>query len=95
MNQLATETFCLLMRNGTEFWMNDAEAKKLSRDLLDPGCPQFIPIRGRPVNKFEIVSIYSAKEIADIKHRKQGDWQCEKLNWHVKDEPCDCWQYGQ
>lgn len=88
-----TENFCIYLRNGTEFWMNEEDANKVTEMLMNPNCPQFIRIHGKPVNKFEIITVYTRQEVEDLKHRKRGDWQCDKLIWHVKDEPCDCWAY--
>lgn len=88
-----TENFCVLLRNGTEFWITQEESEKLSAMLMRVEGPQFISIHKKPVNKFEIVTVYSREEMEDLKHRKRYDWQCDKLIWHPKDEACDCWQY--
>lgn len=95
MDKLSTETFCALLRNGMELWVNPEEAKKVQKFLLDEQSPKFFDFRGSPVNKFEFVGVFTAEQIYDMQHKRQGDWRCERNEWHPKDEPCDCWQHEQ
>lgn len=95
MTELAIQRFCVVLRSGLELWVDVNEAKVVSKFLLDRNSGQFFDFRGSPINKSDFLGVFTAEQIGDMHHYRRGDWQCDKLIWHPKEEACDCWQYEQ
>jgi len=38
----------------------------------------------------DVVGVFNAQDLDELKRRKQGQWKCKYQNWHLRDEICDC-----
>lgn len=81
---------CLLQRNGVEIWLDENKAIKLSEYLETNPTDRFIKIEGQTVNIADITGIYDEQFMLDLTRKKNGDYICNKGNWHTKGETCMC-----
>ncbi len=78
------------MRNGAEIWIDSNRVKLLQDNLVNLKSHVFINYDDRTINTADITGIFCAKDMDDIKRRKNGQWQCENGNWHDKFKKCNC-----
>lgn len=86
---------CLYLRNSVELWIDDDKAERVKQDLMSGNVGNFIKVENRVINVKEIVGIFSAQELDDLKRRKNGQWKCEYGAWHNKFEVCDCGRFSK
>ena len=86
---------CVIIRGGIEIWIETERADRLAKALAEPNAPKFITIEGQYVNTFEILGIFSAAAMEEKNRRRNGQWKCEKGNWHEKAQGCSCPTYTE
>jgi len=90
MNELTKKLVCICVRNSVEIWLEEDRANKFM-DLLEmPNAPQFTRFEGRIINKADLVGIFTAQDMEDVSHRKNGQWKCKEGVWHDRSEKCTC-----
>lgn len=80
------------MRNGIEIWVDQEVARDIQNWLRTPGNTQFFEVNGRTLNKVDLIGVFEAIDLEELKRRKNGEWKCKHNNWHRKDEICECRQ---
>lgn len=90
MNELSKGLLCIYIRNGIEIWVEEDRVKLLTQNLFTPNPPQFFEYQGRPINRADLVGVFTAKEMEELTRRKNGQWKCLKSNWHEKRQECEC-----
>lgn len=90
MNELTKNLVCVVMRNGIEVWLESERADQLVQLLTSVNVPQFIKYEDRLLNKADITGVFTAKDMEEMKRRKNGEWLCHGANWHQKGEHCAC-----
>ena len=78
------------MRNGVEIWKEDNRLNNLTKVLTGGNKIGFIEIDDELINSADIVGIFTAKTMEDLKRRKNGQYKCRFGVWHDKGEYCDC-----
>lgn len=81
---------CLLQRDGMEIWLEESKADKLDAYLNSGDVTRFIKVEGQTVNVADITGIYDEEKMIDRTRRKNGEWTCDKGNWHKRGEQCGC-----
>ena len=82
---------CIYLRNSVEIWFDNEKAEKVSQMLSGSVGSKFIKVEGRTLNVNDIVGIFKALDLDELKRRKQGHWKCKYGEWHGKSEiGCDC-----
>jgi hypothetical protein len=90
---------CLLMRTGSQIWVEESTGEKL-RDMLtgNEAPPRFIKIKelnDRLINTADLSEVLSPQDIDDRQRIAEGEWKCERGNWHHKKQRCDCYTKQQ
>lgn len=81
---------CLVMRNGIELWIDGEKAEILESKLSNLDKHVFFTYEGRVINTADISGLFTAQDMADQEKRKNGQWRCERGNWHDKKSKCEC-----
>lgn len=80
---------CVALRNGVEMWLEDGRSAALKRALGQSGS-QFIEFEGEMFNRADVVGVFRASTMEDVRRRKNGQWQCRRSTWHDRGQGCDC-----
>jgi hypothetical protein len=91
MNELSKNLKCVVLRNGIEIWRESDRLNDLSKTLISNQKIGFIKIDDELVNSADIVGIFSAQTMEEMVRRKNGQWKCERGNWHDRSKKCECW----
>lgn len=86
---------CVIIRGGIELWIDTDRADRLAEALKSASAPKFIDVDGQYVNTFEILGIFTAASIEEKNRRRNGQWKCNKGNWHEKAQGCGCPTYTE
>lgn len=78
------------MRNGIEIWIDGEKAKILEERLSNLEKHVFFTYENRVINTADISGLFTAQDMADQEKRKNGQWKCERGNWHDKKAKCEC-----
>jgi len=89
-NELSVNLACVSMRNGVEVWVERERANALVGLLTGKEPPQFISFDGRLMNRADIVGVFTAQDMEDMKRRKNGQWSCRGGKWHDRNDKCAC-----
>lgn len=81
---------CVQMRSGVELWLEHDRLERLQEALQNITSSKFIKLDDQTINSADIVGIFTALTMADYTHRKNGQWKCEKGNWHDRGTKCEC-----
>lgn len=82
---------CILMRQGTEIWLEDEFVQNVEKVLLNTGGSKFLKIENQIINTADIVGIFDAGAMEEVTRRKNGQWKDAKGNWHDKGtRVCSC-----
>ena len=86
---------CIYLRNNVEIWLDEEKAQNVETMLVGRlSNGKFFKAEGRLLNVADIVGIFYATDLDELKRRKQGQWKCEYSEWHSKDEiNCDCGKF--
>ena len=87
------KTNCIIMRNGSEFWISEEKAKAIADILLNQKSSQFIRIAeldGRVINTADVVEICTQQQMEDRVRIKNKEFQCAYKKWHARGEKCTC-----
>lgn len=90
MNELTKKLMCVQMRSGVEIWVEDGKAQRLQDALGMITQSKFIRFEDQTFNTADIVGVFEAKTMSDLTRRKNGEWQCQRGQWHGKGEKCEC-----
>ena len=85
MSDLVKELMCICMRNGVEIWK---EADRLKG--IDFEGVKFLEIDGEMLNTADIVGVFKAQNVEDMRRRKNGEWKCDWDRWHQRGGRCGC-----
>jgi len=88
MNNLSKNLVCVVIRNGVQIWLEQERAENLKKILSSTNKPQFIDFENEFINTADITGVFSAIAMEDITRRKNGQWKCERNNWHNRGEKC-------
>lgn len=91
--ELTKELYCVQMRSGVEIWIEKEKTLKLQAVLANISGTKFILFEEQTINTADIVGVFSAKTMSDRTRQKNGEWKCEKNQWHEKFASCDCLYY--
>lgn len=84
----------LVMKSGLIHWLTPETASKLENSLASQEAHGFVKITelGITINTADIGDgILTMVQYSALLRKKQGDWQCEDSNWHVRTErSCTC-----
>jgi hypothetical protein len=89
--ELSKNLVAIVLRNGAEIWAEKDRAEILIRLLEKVNQSKFIRFDGELFNTADVVGIFSAKVMEEITRRKNGQWKCERGNWHDRSKKCECW----
>lgn len=88
--ELSKNLVCIQIRSGVEIWIEKERASDFMRLLASPNAPQFTECDGNLINRADIVGIFSANVMQETTRRKNKEWQCNRGNWHKRDQECGC-----
>lgn len=89
-SQLSRDLVCVCMRNGVQVWIERNRGHALISAIAGPNAPQFIECDGNMLNRADITGIFNAPVMEETTRRKNGEWICDKGNWHKKNQDCAC-----
>lgn len=80
------------MRNGSEIWIPIEKAEQLQNALIkgDRGFVKLTDAEDRIINMVDISEFLSPEQMNDRARTKAGEWQCDRKNWHLKKNKCNC-----
>lgn len=90
-NEISKKQIILLLKNGLEVWLDEDRATEIQKTLVN-SKENFFSIKDFLLTQsiFTIEGFYTPSQLAEIKHSKNGDWQCEYFRgtekWHSKGE---------
>lgn len=90
MTQLTKNLYCIAMRNGVEIWLEEDRIQKLQQTLSTIEKNKFVLIDNETINTADLIGIFKANTMEDVRKRKNGQWKCKGLNWHDRGERCEC-----
>lgn len=90
MKTLSKPSVCLLMRQGVQIWIEKDRADNLIQILSRLSGHKFIEYEGRSINTADVSGIFTPEDMADMVRRKNGEWTCQKGNWHTRRDLCNC-----
>lgn len=92
MNQLTKNLNCLVIRGSIEMWLERDELERLVAVLKGLGGKQtFLELKGRIINTFEIVGVFTPEDMQDRARLRKGQWKCDHGKWWQKHEnDCEC-----
>lgn len=90
MTQLTKNLMCIQMRSGVELWVEGERVAALQRMLETMAGHKFVNFDNQSINTADIVGIFSAATMEDVKRRKNGQWQCGSGKWHDRGSKCEC-----
>jgi hypothetical protein len=73
------------MRNNTEIWVTDEQAKKILIAIQD-NRNDFILIEGNAINPKDIVGIFTEDVAYEREQKRRGLWQADNGRWLTKQE---------
>jgi len=89
--KLSKNLQCVCVRNGIQIWLEQDRVENLKANLKKLEKSTFIELPGgQVVNSADLTGIFSAKDIEELTHRKNGEWKCRYGNFHQKYEKCEC-----
>ena len=88
--EITTNLMCIVMRNNIIIWIEKERAEKLYHILPTITQSKFIEFDGRMINTADISGIFTPQDMEDYTRRKNGQWKCDKGNWHERKEECNC-----
>src|SRR5690606_8332572 len=88
-NEVSKKLMCIQMRSGVELWIEDERVTNLKKLLLQ-GENRFIELDGEIFNRADIVGVFSTRTMSEHTRRKNGEWQCQKGEWHKRKDNCEC-----
>jgi len=91
MREISKNLMCICLRNGIEIWVEKEKAQRLI-DLLGTTKTKFVEIGNEIINSVDVLGVFNAATMADLKMRKQGKWQCKWGTWHYNGDTCECWR---
>ena len=91
--ELSVNLYCVCMRNGVKIWVEKSKAEELQSVLQRIDGNKFILFENQTMNSADIVGVFSAETMEDLVHEKNGEWKCDKGNWHKKFTDCECGYY--
>lgn len=90
MTQLTKNLMCIQMRSGVELWVEGDRVATLQRMLETMSGHKFVNFDNQSINTADVVGIFSASTMEDMKRRKNGQWQCASQTWHDRGAKCEC-----
>lgn len=88
-SEVSKKQMCILIRYGIELWIDQERSQRLLNALQGTDT-RFVELDGRLINRADLVGIFEPKDLMDMKRRKNGEWTCEKGEWHSRNQECDC-----
>lgn len=95
MTQLSKNLMCIVMRGGIELWLEDEFVGGLKSILLKSNGSKFLEIGSEVINSADIVGIFEAETMSELTRRKNGEWKCDKGNYHLKNQDCACPKFNE
>lgn len=90
MNELSKNLKCIRTKSGIEIWVESERAQNLQDILENLKNHFFVAYEDQTINTAEIEGIFTAKTMDEYTRRRNGEWKCQKGEWHTKREKCDC-----
>jgi len=84
--EITDKVKCVVMRSGVEVWISQEQSEKL-RVLLDKNV-KFVELEDETINTADIIGIFKAESVEDMRRRKHGEWKCKYGYWHDFKEQC-------
>ena len=79
--ELTKNLMCICLFGDIEIWLEQERAAKIQAMLESSSSPRFVNIDGQSINTSNIVGIFTAQAMEARTRRKNGQWQCENLQW--------------
>ena len=80
---------CLYMRNNIQIWIDSEDVKTVFTTINDSNN-KFFELGDDLINIADIVGIFSPEDMDDLVRRKNGQWKCDKGEWHERGADCAC-----
>lgn len=81
---------CLLLKNKIQLWLTDEKLKKLLDSKILNEFNIIIEVCGEYINTNDVSGIFSKEKIEELERRHNGQWKCDKGNWHDRFDKCNC-----
>lgn len=83
---------CIILRNGSEFWVSKETAEKLEAQIVGQDKHNFIKIKelDRTINSADITEIATAEQMDERQRIKNKEFKCQWNKWHARGEKCTC-----
>lgn len=85
---------CVLIRGEVELWVDEEKVAAVEQALAD-SSKRYIRINGQLINTFEVVGIFTPEVVEERLRRKNGQWKCQKNQWHDRGQQCHCREYKE
>src|SRR5579864_5064146 len=80
----------IVMRYGAVIWIESDRLEKIEKIVEEQSGHRFFKVNGELIYTGDISGVHSAGVMEETARRKRGEWQCERLKWHKKNEDCEC-----
>lgn len=81
-----------MMKSKVPLIVKDETGRKIETHVQNQERHTFIRIEELDItiNTAEVEAIYTEKQYTEATRVKNGDWLCDRFNWHTKGEKCEC-----
>jgi hypothetical protein len=87
---IALNQMCIVMRDGTQIWLEREQAKTVQAMLDKAARSMFLHIGEETINTADIIGIFTPQRLEETTRRHNGQWKCKYGFWHDRNEKCLC-----
>ena len=87
MNEVTKNLMCVVIRGGIEVWIDDDKVDNLMTVIEKSSV---VKIDKNIINTKDIVGVFTAEVMEEMRSRKRGDWECGYGKIHQRNEKCPC-----
>lgn len=90
MNEITKNQKVIILRDGTEIWIEKDRAENFGDQLMKITESKFVKIDDQIINTADITGIFSPETLEEKVRRKRGQWYCTSCKkWHDRGERCE------
>lgn len=87
MNEITDRNYCLIMRGGYRFWLNEKQAQEVGANVAKGIA--FVKANGLFLNAKDIVLISPRQDVEWMDRTRKGEYYCEKhKQWIPRNNSC-------
>jgi len=90
-NKPDVRRMCIIPRGtGIEMWVSEQLGQQIMADMVSPNPPKYLTINGQQLNASDYTGCFYAESLQAAVRRKNGEYVCDRGNWHTRNEKCEC-----